>query len=177
MKQYFYQDWVSRNAKKPSKEILYGGVFNGAMLLFCMLVASCSGSNDSYTYSDASGNIRTVSEPLRERTPAELEAELLAAEISLPLNYLSVNYSLRQNLIDETVIEGTINNSARMASYQDVVLVISFESETGTELSTSEHIVYKFVNPSGSIPFKIKTYSPKSTRKIGVTVKRAKPVQ
>jgi len=133
---------------------------------------SSSDDESSSDYNESSSNYN--SEPPREKTPEELKQELYAKEKKKPKDYLTVSYNLDYKIISgEDVINGTIYNSATMASFKDVVLKVTYSTGTGTELGSKEFVVYKFVYPGSSTSFQIKTYSPQNTKQIGVEIKSA----
>lgn len=98
------------------------------------------------------------------------EAKLSVEDTEMlnPTSFLSVEGTYRSNLIGEFVVEGTITNSATIATYQDAVLEISFYSKTGTLLGTEKKALYEYF-PAGQIKtFKIKTYGYEGTHSIGL---------
>lgn len=113
--------------------------------------------------------------PPRQKTEEELREELYEREKKKPTDHLSVSYDLSYKILTgEDKITGTIYNSASMATFKDVVLTISYSTATGTELGSENYVVYDYVYPGSSKSFTIKTYSPKSSKQIGVKIKSAK---
>jgi cytoskeletal protein RodZ len=169
--------------KKKSKVWLLIGIIGGFLIIAStitiVLTYKNSQSNnhentESSDNSESNSNSNTYSEPPREKTPEELRQELYAKEQKKPKEYLSVSYTLDRTIFSgKDVINGTIFNSATMATFKDVVLKVTYSTGTGTELSTDEFVVYKYVYPNSSTSFQIKTVSPSSTKKIGVKVSSA----
>lgn len=91
-----------------------------------------------------------------------------------PKRFLSVDGYKRKNLIRETVIKGTITNKATVASFKDIDVELSFYSETGALLLKDHEVVYKVVGPNSSEDFKYKTYAPKGTDSVSMTIAGAK---
>jgi hypothetical protein len=109
------------------------------------------------------------------KTESELRQDLSTKEGRNPKNYLSVDYDLTYKVLSgQDKITGTIYNTATMATFKDVVLTVSYSTETNTSLGKENYVIYDYVYPGSSIPFTIKTYSPQGTKKIGVTIKSAK---
>lgn len=115
--------------------------------------------------------------PLHQKTAEELRQELKVKEQTNPSVYLSAEYKLDVTFwTSQDVITGFINNTASIARFKDVVLTITFLTGTDTELKSENYVIYKFCEPNSKTPFEIKTKSPSATKKIGVTVKEAIPV-
>lgn len=167
--------------KKKSKRWLILGIVIGiiviggitAIVLYNMdNFSSDSGNHENVSNSESSS--KSNSKPPREKTPEELRQELYSKEKKKPKDYLSVSYNLDYKVFSgKDVINGTIYNSATMASFKDVVLKVTYSTGTGTELGSEEYVIYKYVYPGSSTSFQIKTVSPSSTKQIGVKIKSA----
>lgn len=133
-------------------------------------------STNYNTNDESSSNGYNSSNSQRNSVKSEedLRKDLLAFEANHPKNYLNIDYDLTFKVFSgEDKITGTIFNSATMAAFKDVVLVVSFSSATDAPLGKKEYIIYDYVYPDSSVPFTIKTYSPNGTKKIGVKIKSA----
>ncbi|RYF89785.1 MAG: hypothetical protein EOO03_05165, partial [Chitinophagaceae bacterium] len=51
-----------------------------------------------------------------------------------PVQFLNVSGSDKKNLLGQTVVKGKISNKAKMVTYKDVDVKLSFYSKTGTLL-------------------------------------------
>jgi len=123
-----------------------------------------SNSSSKYDYS-----------PPIEKTPEELKQELYQKERRRPKEYLSVSYSLDYKFFSgKDQIKGWIYNEATLVTFKDVVLIVTYSTGTKTILRKDEFVVYQYVSPGSSAEFDIKTYSPRGTRNISVSVKTAK---
>jgi hypothetical protein len=111
--------------------------------------------------SGSSGNYDTGSS--YQETKMTLEEK----EKQNPTSFLSTDGTYRKNLMSEWVLEGTISNSATIATYKDVVLEISFYSKTKTLLGTEKEAIYEFFPAGQRKTFKIKTFGYKGTNSIG----------
>jgi len=110
----------------------------------------------------------------RVKTESDLRNELESKEKRNPKTYLSVDYDLNYRLFSgKDEIKGTIYNSATMATFKDVILTVTYSSNTGTKLYSENFVVYDFIYPGSSTDFNIKTYSPEGTKQIGVKIKSA----
>ena len=140
-------------------------------------VSKQTNSNNSSTSNyNSQKNNSTNSKP-REKSSNELFDELYLKELKNPNDYLTVDYSLTYKVLSgEDKITGNIYNSSTIASFKDVVLSVTYSTDTGTKLGTKEYVVYDYVYSGGITPFLIKTYSPEGTKKIGVYIKTAKGI-
>lgn len=101
--------------------------------------------------------------------------ELLEAkEKKNPANFLSVNSKDKHNLMGQTVIKGTISNTAKICVYYDVVVELSFTSKTGALLEKDSETIYETIEAGKSVNFKTKYFAPKGTDSVLIKVMGAK---
>lgn len=91
-----------------------------------------------------------------------------------PVAFLTVNGSDKHNLIGQTVVKGSVSNNAKVCTYKDVLLQLSFFSKTGTLLLTTNETVYDKIEPGKSANFKSKEFAPKGTDSVVIKVIGAK---
>lgn len=133
---------------------------------------SSSDDESSSDYNESNSNYNT--EPPREKTPEELKQELYEKEKQNPLNYLSVSYSTDYKLLSgKNILKGNIYNTATIATFKDVVVTVTYFTETGTVLSTQDFIVYQYVYPSNSTTFNATLTTPAGAKQVDVEVKSA----
>lgn len=107
-----------------------------------------------------------------KKSPEQLIQELKLMEQINFNEYLTIEYTLDVTLFSgQDIIKGHIKNSASIAKFKDIVLTVTFFSETDTQLDSKDYVVYKFLEPNSQVDFEIRTKSPKATSKIGVKVK------
>lgn len=112
---------------------------------------------------------------IREKTPEELRAELKLKEETHPEQYIIANITTRENWIGETVIEGSVNNTATVAVFKDVVIEMSFISKTGSIIGIKNFTVYEIINPQQNVGIKkIKIFAPGETKSFSVRVVSAR---
>jgi hypothetical protein len=104
------------------------------------------------------------------KTPEQLRAELVEKERQNPSQYLSDHTTMRENLIDQKVIEGTITNTASVAAFKDMVLEVNFLSKTQTAIATKNFTIYELIEPHQTVKFKFKTYAPSETEKFEASI-------
>lgn len=110
-------------------------------------------------------------------THEEVKMSLEEKERQNPTEFLSVEGTYKKNLLDEWVVEGTIQNTASIATYKDVVLKIVYYTKTQTELGSEEKSVIEYFRPNTSQPFKIKTKGYEGTESIGLEIISASNVE
>lgn len=67
--------------------------------------------------------------------------------------YLATQYRWRKNQINQSVIEGTIRNSASLAVYKDIVLYVTY-SQPGGPQKTSRLVIGEVVKPGQAIHYR-----------------------
>jgi uncharacterized protein YcfL len=91
-----------------------------------------------------------------------------------PLRFLKVTGADKKNLLGQTVIKGNISNKAKMVTFKDIDVQLSFYSKTGTLLMEDQEVIYDKVAPGNSISFKSKYFSPKGTDSVAMKILSAK---
>ena len=100
--------------------------------------------------------------------------ELEEKEKKNPVSFLSVSSKDKNNLLGQTVIKGSVTNNAKVCTYKDVKLEVSFFSKTGTLLETGNEVVYESIAPGRSGEFKFKNFAPTGSDSIAIKVMGAK---
>jgi len=75
-----------------------------------------------------------------------------------PTAFLKVTGKDKHNLIGQTVIKGSVVNTAKVCVYKDVELELSFFSKTGVLLEKDNETVYEEIEPGKSADFKSVIY-------------------
>ena len=122
-----------------------------------LLLAACSQSNEKKIAKDK--------EDYQEAT-----RQLEKKERTHPSQFLSLNYRDKHNMLGQTVVRGTLSNSAKICTFQDVQLALSYYSKTGTLLLTTSETVYETVAPGNSVKFKSKEFAPKGSDSVVIKV-------
>lgn len=91
-----------------------------------------------------------------------------------PLKFLTVKGDKKKNLFGQTVVRGSIYNNAKMVSYKDVDVKLSFYSKTGTLLEEDHNVVYETITPGNNKSFKSRFFAPKGTDSVGFKIVGAK---
>lgn len=128
--------------------------------LFLMLFSACTGSEK-----------KAATEKEKYQQAKETLAE---KEKKNPTAFLSVSSNDKRNLIGQTVVKGSVSNTAKVCTYKDVDLELSFFSKTGTLLVKTNETVYDQIEPGKSVSFKAKEFAPKGTDSVAIKVIGAK---
>ena len=91
-----------------------------------------------------------------------------------PQLFITVSGHDKRNLIGQTVVKGTLSNNAKVSSFKDVDLEISFYSKTGALLEKDKETIYETLAPGDSKNFKTKYFAPKGTDSVALKVTGAK---
>jgi len=91
-----------------------------------------------------------------------------------PANFLLVDSRDKRNLIGQTVVKGTLRNIAKVCTYKDVELELSFYSKTGTLLIKTNETIYDKIEPGKSANFKTKEFAPKRSDSVSIKILGAK---
>lgn len=91
-----------------------------------------------------------------------------------PKRFLSVSGHDKKNLVRQTVIRGTISNSAKVVSFKDIDVELTFFSKTGALLEKDHEVIYETIAPGNTASFKTKYFAPKGTDSVGLKILGAK---
>lgn len=108
----------------------------------------------------------------RPKTAEELKMELKLQEEQNPLSYLDDNnVTLQQQnkkikngglfrdpeyAPDGAIIEGDFINSATLAKFKDIIVKVSFFSQTKTLIEEKQYVLYEYYNPHSTKHFTMK---------------------
>lgn len=133
-----------------------------ALILTSFVFASCGSGDEKAADKKEKDKYEQTKETLEQ------------TEKKNPKRFLTVEGHDHKNLLRQTVIKGTITNSATVASFKDIDVELSFYSETGALLLKDHEVVYKVVAPGSSEDFKYKTYAPKGSDSVAMKIITAK---
>lgn len=102
------------------------------------------------------------------------KTNLASTERKNPVHFLAASGTKRKNFLRQTVVLGKVYNNARMVTYKDVEVLVSFYSKTGTVMEEDHVTVYENVVPGGIVNFKEKLFIPKDADSMGMKVLSAK---
>ncbi len=134
-----------------------------AILSSIFIISSCNTKADDKTKDEK--NYEKVKETLEE------------TERKSPTTFLKVHGEKRKNIIGQTVVKGIIKNNAKVATYKDINVKLSFYSKTGVELEQDHETIYQIIYPGTEVKFKSKYFTPKGTDSIAFSIAEAKVVK
>jgi hypothetical protein len=132
----------------------------GLSIFVAVIIISCNGGN----------NKTTAVKDKYEQTKETLEE----TEKKNPARFLTVSGHDKRNLLGQTVVKGTLNNNAKVASYKDVEIKLSFYSKTQALLEEDVETIFETLPPGKSANFKTKYFAPKGTDSVALKVMAAK---
>jgi len=95
----------------------------------------------------------------KKKDADELFYDLQMNELKSPKDYLDVDGSWWVNLINETVIEGSISSVSSVAIFKDIKIGVNFYSKTGTLIASDSFTIYEYIDPGATLKFKKKLTS------------------
>jgi hypothetical protein len=104
-----------------------------------------------------------------EQTKQSLEE----VEKANPGHFLTVKGHDKKNLLGQTVVKGTIYNAAKVCTYKNMEIQLSFYSKTGVLLEQDKETIFETLPPGRSKNFKTKYFAPKGTDSVGIKVLEA----
>jgi|GEM_PF-4483037 len=107
-------------------------------------------------------------EETAETDPMALEREQRLAERARPGEFVNLNYTSRRNLLGESIVEGSLSNSAELTMYSEFQMMVYFADAEGYFVDSASQVVFEQIVPGETAPFKLKQKGP---RKAEVSVK------
>ncbi|MDQ6845637.1 MAG: hypothetical protein M3Z92_15035 [Bacteroidota bacterium] len=112
-----------------------------------------------------------------QKSYVDTKKALLEKEQKKPVNFINVKGQDKRNLLGQTVVKCILTNNAKIATYKDVDLKLSFYSKTKALLETDKETVFEVISPGQSKNFKTKYFAPKGTDSVSLEVLGAKVVE
>ncbi len=130
-----------------------------SVITCCILLMACQGNSEKKMPADKY--------EAGKKSLAEIEQEN-------PAQFLVAKSNDRKNLLRQTVVKGTVTNTARIVTYKDVDVKLYFYSKTGVLLEEDHEMIYDEIAPGASKSFKTKLFTPKGTDSVRAEVVSAK---
>ena len=130
--------------------------------------------------------------PERPKTPEELKQELRQNELKIPASYVqSFSETLKPNrvMVKEAgifssaeyethgyLLDGSVKNTASVATFKDIVIKVSYVSETNAVISATLYTAYKVLSPNGTAEYEFNVDPPAYMKSYNVRAVSATPV-
>jgi hypothetical protein len=145
------EDKAARNAKQDQAIGQYMKLTGIAIVVAVIGYLIFSYAQSSETGSSYNEKVMTV-------------AEIESAD---PTRFLTASGTWNENFwFTKLKVHGKVTSSATVATYKDVVIQVTYFSETETILSTESYVLYKFVPPHRTIEFEWTLNRPKACKRI-----------
>lgn len=113
----------------------------------------------------------TASKPQKNQTETKKKNKPKETEIATTSIKAEVNW--RKNLIGETVLTGTLNNTASATNFKDPVVLVTWLSKKNEILGETSYPLYEYIEAGKSVSYKLKVKVPFKYGDINVSVKSA----
>jgi len=108
-----------------------------------------------------------------EKTAAKSNVEQSRKEAVSPTRCIKVKTTWRKNLIGETVLQGTLQNTAPADNFKDPILLVTWLSKTNTVMGTSRYPLFEYLQAGQTIPFKLKAKAPAKFVDVKISIESA----
>ena len=123
--------------------------------ILCLMLSACSDS----------ANNQHPSSKYEEK-----KASIADMEKESPLKFLKVTGSFRNNLANQTVIEGEVSNKATLTSYKNIEVSVNFKDKEGSSIEKQKHTLDENVKPGETTDFKIKVSHVKDAESVTIDI-------
>lgn len=128
-------------------------------------MTSCNNSGRSRDYGGASSN-----------SYQEQKMSIEGKELSNPTDFLDAAGTYRVNILGNKLkVNGTITNSAAVATYKDAVVRVTYYSKSNTNLGSEDYTIWDVFPPHSTKNFKLKIKNYRNVSTIGWDVIQASP--
>ncbi len=100
----------------------------------------------------------------------QTKEDLATTEKKNPTRFLTITSKDKRNILGQTVVKGTLNNNAKIASFKDIEIKLAFYSKTGVLLEEDVETIFESLAPGKSTDFKTKYFAPKGTDSVAIKV-------
>ena len=120
------------------------------------------------------GSCGSGSNPKPTAAYEEKKTSLADMERDSPARFLKISGSNRNNLVNQTVIEGEIMNKATLITYKSIQIQVTFIDKEGSTIEKQKHSIDDEIKPGSSDDFKIKTSHVKGANSVTFQILDAK---
>jgi hypothetical protein len=133
------------------------------VIAIAFLLTNCNNSGNNSDYDGAYSS-----------SYQEQKMSLEDKELANPTDFLDATGTYRENLLgDKLKINGTITNSATVATYKDAVVRVTYYSKSKTNLGSEDYTIWDIFPPHSTKKFNLKTKNYSNISSIGWDVVKA----
>lgn len=116
---------------------------------------------------------KSKDKPFDTKNYESSKENLAENEIDSPQKFLVVSSKDKHNLIGQTVVKGSIKNTAKVVTFKDVELKFTYFSKTGVQVDENLEVFYEVIEPNHEIKFKSKYFAAKGADSVDIKVIKA----
>ena len=102
--------------------------------------------------------------------------QLAKRETKFPAEFLTITSTNKKNLIGQTVVKGTIKNTATVTAYKKVRVKLLYYSQ-GSVVENHEEVFDDIILPNNQHLYKTRYFTPKNTDSVSVSIMSAEVVK
>lgn len=134
------------------------------------------------SYSQAAATItavknKKVNGSKAEKVQNETKKKSNPKETEKPTTSIKAEISWRKNLVGETVLTGTLNNTATNTNFKDPVILVTWLSKMNTIVGETSYPFYEYIAAGKSVSYKLKVKVPFKFNDVNISVRSATTVQ
>jgi GYF domain 2 len=148
---------------------MVGKSWKGAVIAACIVLVAFI----AFRFQNSQENSSTATViAAQEKTPLEAKEELRQREIQEPAKYISGKIAYRTTG-RETVIEGTLINTATMVNYKNAVISITITTANAKDSKTFSYTLDKELPAGQSVPYEYKIFSRSKVESVKAIIEAA----
>lgn len=131
------------------------------LIIFCSVCFLACNNRENYEISE-------------DRGYNDNQDDIRLYEQKHPAKFLIVSAKDKKNVFGQTVVKGSIGNTAKVITFKDVELKLRFYSKTGTLLEEDVETIFETIAPGGTKKFRSKLFTRKGSDSVSIEVLSAK---
>jgi len=143
-------------------------VIVGGITIFTKLYNS--NEQDNSEKSDKNG--KSSKETYKEKVMS-----LKEIEYSQPTKLLSAYATYEEDFLGDFIVECTITNNAKVATFKDVEVRITYYAKTGTEIASEKHVIYEVFPPQSTKTVELRINNYEHVNSLGIEIIGASPYE
>lgn len=112
-----------------------------------------------------------------EKIQTETKKKVKPKETEKATTSIKAEVNWRKNLIGETVLTGTLNNTASITNFKDPVILVTWLSKKNEVLGETSYPLHEYIAAGKNVSYKLKVKVPFKYNDVSILVKSATTVQ